>query len=68
GTISIAGKVDALFNINIGFRPEATGRRNIVLRGLISGWTATEIEEKMEEIVDFSELGDFIDLPFKAYS
>ncbi|WP_245482638.1 ATP-binding cassette domain-containing protein [Mesorhizobium sp. M7A.F.Ca.ET.027.03.2.1] len=68
GTISIAGKVDALFNINIGFRPEATGRRNIVLRGLISGWTATEIEEKMEEIIDFSELGDFIDLPFKAYS
>ncbi|MER9652421.1 ATP-binding cassette domain-containing protein [Mesorhizobium sp. M0152] len=68
GTISIAGKVDALFNIHIGFRPEATGRRNIVLRGLISGWTAAEIEEKMEEIIDFSELGDFIDLPFKAYS
>jgi lipopolysaccharide transport system ATP-binding protein len=68
GTISISGKVDALFNIHIGFRPEATGRRNIVLRGLISGWTAAEIEEKMEEIIDFSELGDFIDLPFKAYS
>ncbi|WP_244420655.1 MULTISPECIES: ABC transporter ATP-binding protein [Mesorhizobium] len=68
GTISITGKVDALFNIHIGFRPEATGRRNIVLRGLISGWTAAEIEEKMEEIIDFSELGDFIDLPFKAYS
>ncbi|WP_258592524.1 ABC transporter ATP-binding protein [Mesorhizobium sp. AR07] len=68
GMISIAGKVDALFNISIGFRPEATGRRNIVLRGLISGWTAAEIEEKVEEIIDFSELGDFIDLPFKAYS
>ncbi|MER9196496.1 ATP-binding cassette domain-containing protein [Mesorhizobium australicum] len=68
GTVSISGKVDALFNIHIGFRPEATGRRNIVLRGLISGWTTTEIEEKMEEIIDFSELGDFIDLPFKAYS
>ena len=68
GTISIEGKVDALFNISIGFRPEATGRRNIVLRGLISGWTEAEIDEKMEEIIAFSELGDFIDLPFKAYS
>lgn len=68
GSIVIEGKVDALFNINIGFRREATGRRNIVLRGLINGWTEAEIEEKMEEIIDFSELGDFIDLPFKAYS
>ncbi|MBZ9997320.1 ABC transporter ATP-binding protein [Mesorhizobium sp. BH1-1-4] len=68
GTISIQGKVDALFNINIGFRPEATGRRNIVLRGLINGWTRAEIEKKMEEIIEFSELGDFIDVPFKAYS
>ncbi|MER8430391.1 ABC transporter ATP-binding protein [Mesorhizobium caraganae] len=68
GSIAIEGKVDALFNINIGFRREATGRRNIVLRGLISGWTEAEIEEKMEDIIAFSELGDFIDLPFKAYS
>ncbi|UDL91620.1 ABC transporter ATP-binding protein [Mesorhizobium sp. PAMC28654] len=68
GSVAINGKVDALFNINIGFRREATGRRNIVLRGLISGWTEDEIEEKMEEIIAFSELGDFIDLPFKAYS
>ncbi|RWN37314.1 MAG: ABC transporter ATP-binding protein [Mesorhizobium sp.] len=68
GSVIIEGKVDALFNINIGFRREATGRRNIVLRGLISGWTEAEIEEKMEEIIAFSELGDFIDLPFKAYS
>ena len=68
GSVAIEGKVDALFNINIGFRREATGRRNIVLRGLISGWTEAEIEEKMEDIIAFSELGDFIDLPFKAYS
>ncbi|RUW36905.1 ATP-binding cassette domain-containing protein, partial [Mesorhizobium sp. M1E.F.Ca.ET.041.01.1.1] len=68
GTLAIEGKVDALFNINIGFRREATGRRNIVLRGLINGWTEAEIEEKMEDIIAFSELGDFIDLPFKAYS
>ena len=68
GRVAIEGKVDALFNINIGFRREATGRRNIVLRGLINGWSEAEIEEKMEDIIAFSELGDFIDLPFKAYS
>ena len=68
GSVAIEGKVDALFNINIGFRREATGRRNIILRGLINGWSEAEIEEKMEDIIAFSELGDFIDLPFKAYS
>lgn len=68
GSVEIEGRVDALFNIRLGFRPEATGRRNIELRGLINGWTKDEIEERMEEIIAFSELGDFIDLPFKSYS
>ena len=60
--------MDALFNINLGFRAEATGRRNIVLRGLINGWTEREIEDRMEDIIAFSELGEFIDMPFKSYS
>ncbi len=68
GKVVIDGRVDALFNINLGFRREATGRRNIELRGLISGWTEKEIASRMDEIIDFSELGDFIDLPFKSYS
>jgi ABC-type polysaccharide/polyol phosphate transport system ATPase subunit len=68
GSIAVEGRVDALFNINLGFRREATGRRNIVLRGLISGWSHDEIAARMQDIIDFSELGDFIDLPFKAYS
>jgi ABC-type polysaccharide/polyol phosphate transport system ATPase subunit len=68
GRIEISGRRDSLFNINLGFRREATGRRNIVLRGLINGWTMNEIEAKMSEIIAFSELGDFIDVPFKAYS
>ena len=68
GTVQAVGRVDALFNINLGFRREATGRRNIELRGLINGWTPAEIESRMEEIIAFSELGDFIDLPFKSYS
>jgi lipopolysaccharide transport system ATP-binding protein len=68
GSLEIRGKVDALFNINLGFRPEATGRRNILLRGLINGWTEEQIAERTEGIVEFSELGDFIDMPFKSYS
>lgn len=68
GRLDIHGKVDALFNINLGFRPEATGRRNILLRGLINGWTQDQIAERTEEIIEFSELGEFIDMPFKSYS
>jgi ABC-type polysaccharide/polyol phosphate transport system ATPase subunit len=68
GSLSIAGRVDALFNINLGFRAEATGRRNIMLRGLINGWSREEIDSRTEDIIAFSELGDFIDMPFKSYS
>jgi ABC-type polysaccharide/polyol phosphate transport system ATPase subunit len=68
GTIRTVGRVDALFDINLGFRAEATGRRNIELRGLINGWSGAEIARRMDEIIAFSELGEFIDLPFKAYS
>jgi ABC-type polysaccharide/polyol phosphate transport system ATPase subunit len=68
GNLEIRGKVDALFNISIGFRQEATGRRNILLRGLINGWTEDQIAARTEEIIEFSELGDFIDMPFRSYS
>lgn len=68
GRLSVAGRVDALFNISLGFRREATGRRNIVLRGLINGWSENDIRKRIDDIIEFSELGDFIDIPFKAYS
>ena len=68
GSLNVNGRVDALFNISLGFRQEATGRRNIVLRGLINGWTIDEINERIEEIIEFSELGDFIEMPMKSYS
>jgi len=68
GTLAISGRTDALFNITLGFRPEATGRRNIVLRGLINGWAPEEIDARMESVIAFSELGEFIDLPLKTYS
>lgn len=68
GSVETTGKIDALFNINLGFRAEATGRRNIILRGLINGWSLQHIDEKMDEIIEFSELGEFIDMPIKSYS
>lgn len=68
GSVTTRGRVDALFNIRLGFRPEATGRRNIELRGLINGWGADVIAQRMDDIIAFSELDDFIDMPFKAYS
>jgi len=68
GRVDVNGRIDALFNIMLGFRREASGRRNIMLRGLINGWTKAEIDSRTDEIVEFSELGEFIDLPFKMYS
>ena len=68
GRVETRGRIDALFNIDLGFRQEATGRRNIILRGLINGWSSREIERRVDEIVAFSELGDFIDMPLKTYS
>ncbi|MEP9385690.1 ABC transporter ATP-binding protein [Mesorhizobium sp. KR9-304] len=68
GSIEKKGRVDALFNIGLGFRNLASGRRNIVVRGLINGWSPAEIEDRMEDIIAFSELGDFIDMPLNTYS
>jgi ABC-type polysaccharide/polyol phosphate transport system ATPase subunit len=68
GSVETRGRIDALFNINLGFRREASGRRNIELRGLINGWSKAEIEDRMDEIIAFSEIGEFIDMPFKLYS
>lgn len=68
GRVELEGRVDALFNVRLGFRQEATGRRNIELRGLINGWSRAEIAARMDEIIAFSELGDFIDMPMKSYS
>lgn len=68
GAVRTEGRVDALFNINLGFRAQASGRRNIVLRGLINGWTKAEIDQRMDAIIEFSELGDFIDMPIETYS
>ena len=58
----------SLLAIGIGFQKELSGRENIYLSGLLLGFSEKEIEEKTNEIIEFSELGDFIDAPVKSYS
>lgn len=68
GMLRTVGKVSALFNINLGVQTDYTGRDNILIRGLIKGWTREQIAEKTPEIIEFSGLADFIDLPLRTYS
>jgi lipopolysaccharide transport system ATP-binding protein len=68
GTALIRGETVSLINIALGIDPEATGRENIRLRSAMLGFTPAETRRHMEEIAEFSGLGDFIDMPFRTYS
>lgn len=68
GTIEREGEVSGLFNIALGFRQEASGYRNIILKGLIAGKTRDEIMHALPEIVEFTELGPYIHMPLNSYS
>jgi lipopolysaccharide transport system ATP-binding protein len=68
GEIRIRGRVQGLFDIGLGFEPEATGRENILYRGLVMGLSPTEVALREAEIVAFADIGDFIDLPVRTYS
>lgn len=68
GTAVIDGRVGSLVDIFLGINPEATGRENILVRGVLMGMKKSEILEHMDEIVEFSELGSFIDIPVRTYS
>jgi lipopolysaccharide transport system ATP-binding protein len=68
GEARINGECVSLINISLGIDPEATGRENIKLRSAMIGFSPKETKERMEEIIDFSGLGDFIDMPFRTYS
>jgi lipopolysaccharide transport system ATP-binding protein len=68
GSSIIQGQVGSLIDISLGINPEATGRENVLIRGQLLGLTKLEISEKYDEIVQFAELGDFMEVPVRTYS
>ena len=68
GEIGLNGRVASMLEVGTGFHPELTGRENIYMNGAILGMSKKEIDEKMEDIIEFSECRQFIDTPVKRYS
>src|SRR5689334_4760716 len=68
GTVRMKGRVATLLEVGTGFHPELTGRENIFLNGAILGMSHQEVSAKLEEIVAFAEINQFIDTPVKRYS
>lgn len=68
GECRVAGDVCSLFDINVGFEIEATGWKNMYYRSFLQGATPQEVRDRAKEIGDFTELGEFLDLPLRTYS
>lgn len=68
GRVRIRGRVSPLLELGAGFHPELTGRENIYLNGTLLGHTHRDIDSRLGEIIEFAELGDFIDAPLRTYS
>ena len=68
GSVTMRGRVGALIELGAGFNPILTGRENIYNNGAVLGFTRKEIDAKVEEIIDFSEIREFIDMPVQNYS
>lgn len=68
GLVRIAGRVAPLLSVGVGFHQEMSGRENVYVNGMLLGLSRAQIDERFDEIVDFSEIGDFIHTPVKFYS
>jgi len=68
GNREVKGKIRALFELHLGFEQEATGRENILYRGLLLGQRPREMNRLTDEIIAFTDIGEFIDYPIKTYS
>lgn len=68
GTMAVRGRLSALIEVGAGFHPDLTGRENVYLNGTILGMSREEIRHRFDEIVEFSDLSEFIDTPVKRYS
>jgi ABC-type polysaccharide/polyol phosphate transport system ATPase subunit len=68
GSISVEGKIAPLIELGAGMHPELTGRENILLNGLLMGYSKKDMAEREQRIIDFADIGDFINAPVKQYS
>ena len=68
GTIDLNGHSVSLMSLGVGFKDSLSGRENIILSGMLLGFTEKEIEAKSQDIIEFAEIGDFIDRPVRTYS
>ena len=68
GKVEVRGSLAPLIELGAGFHHELTGRENILLNGLLMGYSKREMQDREQRIVDFAEIGDFIDAPVKQYS
>jgi ABC-2 type transport system ATP-binding protein len=68
GTAEVRGKVAPVFDLGVGMDPEISGYENIMIRGLFLGMTRKEMEKRVDDIAEFTELGDFLSMPLRTYS
>ena len=68
GSIEVWGKASTLLALGVGFNQSLSGRENIILGGLAAGLSRKEVEERADEVAEWTELGDFIDMPMRTYS
>jgi ABC-type polysaccharide/polyol phosphate transport system ATPase subunit len=68
GRVHISGKIAPLIELGAGFHPELTGRENILINGLLMGYSKEQMLNREQRIIDFADIGDFIDSPVKQYS